>query len=105
MDVELKDTITLGIETRLILNFPRPGFAFLPIKLVVSVVEFSGTLKVSLRNNKNSVPEPTTDDMTEASSSNGMDNSSHNEANATSNSPSDNEAIFDDDDTEGDYVN
>ncbi|KAF5095061.1 hypothetical protein D0Z00_003286 [Geotrichum galactomycetum] len=104
MDVELKDTITLGIETRLILNFPRPGFAFLPIKLVVSVVQFSGTLKVSLRNNKNSVPETATDDTGEPSSSNNVDNSSHNDTNATSNSPSDNEAIFDDDEPEGDYA-
>jgi hypothetical protein len=102
MDVELKDTITLGIETRLILNFPRPGFAFLPIKLVVSVVHFSGTLKVSLRNNKNSVPETVTDDVTEPSSSNNVDNSSHNDINATN--PSDNEAIFDDDEPEGDYA-
>lgn len=49
IDVDLTDVITLGIDTRLLLNFPRSLFAFLPISLSVSIVRFSGRLTVSLR--------------------------------------------------------
>ncbi|KAF5097442.1 hypothetical protein D0Z03_001408 [Geotrichum reessii] len=104
MDVELKDTITLGIETQLILNFPRPGFAFLPIKLVVTVVHFSGTLKISLRNNKNSVPETVTEDGGEPSSKGNVDINNNNDMNLASNNLSDNEAIIDDDESDGDHA-
>ncbi|KAF2095254.1 mitochondrial outer membrane protein MMM1, partial [Rhizodiscina lignyota] len=47
MDVDLSDVITLGIETRLILNYPKPFSAVLPVALAVSVVRFSGTLSLS----------------------------------------------------------
>lgn len=48
MDVDLSDdNMTLGIETCLILNYPKPFSAILPVALVVSVVRFSGTLSVS----------------------------------------------------------
>ncbi|MCJ1266939.1 ERMES complex subunit mmm1 [Lobaria immixta] len=47
MDVDLSDFITLGIETKIILNYPKPLTAVLPIALAVSVVRFSGTLSVS----------------------------------------------------------
>jgi len=47
MDVDLADVMTLGIETRLVLNHPRPKTACLPVGLSVSVVRFSGTLSVS----------------------------------------------------------
>ncbi|CAD6498662.1 BgTH12-04323 [Blumeria graminis f. sp. triticale] len=47
MDVELNDVITLALETKLLLNFPKPLFAVLPVALSVSVVRFSGTLSVS----------------------------------------------------------
>lgn len=47
MDVDLSDTITLAIETKLILNYPKPLVAVLPIALGVSVVRFSGTLSIS----------------------------------------------------------
>lgn len=50
IDVDISDRITLGIDTRLLLNFPRKNFAFLPVNLSVSIISFSGTLKVSLRN-------------------------------------------------------
>lgn len=59
-DVDLSDTLTLGIETRLLLNYPRSLFAYLPVSLGVSIVRFSGTLTVSLRKFKSSsepVPE------------------------------------------------
>lgn len=47
MDVDLSDFITLGIETKVILNYPKPLTAVLPIALSVSVVRFSGTLSIS----------------------------------------------------------
>ena len=47
MDVDLSDFITLGIETTLVLNYPRPRIAVLPVALSVSVVRFSGTLSIS----------------------------------------------------------
>ena len=47
MDVDLSDVITIGIETTLVLNYPKPLVAVLPVALAVSVVRFSGTLAVS----------------------------------------------------------
>ncbi|KAH7122508.1 maintenance of mitochondrial morphology protein 1 [Dendryphion nanum] len=47
MDVDLSDVITLGIETTLVLNYPKPRIAVLPVALAVSVVRFSGTLAMS----------------------------------------------------------
>lgn len=48
IDVDLSDTLTLGIETNLLLNKPRPLTACLPVQLSVSIVRFSGCLTVSL---------------------------------------------------------
>lgn len=47
MDVDLSDFITLALETKLLLNYPKPLVAVLPVALAVSVVRFSGTLSVS----------------------------------------------------------
>lgn len=47
MDVDLSDALTLGIETKLILNYPKPLVAVMPVALAVSVVRFSGTLSIS----------------------------------------------------------
>ncbi|EXJ85409.1 hypothetical protein A1O1_05773 [Capronia coronata CBS 617.96] len=48
MDVDLSDdNLTLAIETALILNYPKPFSAVLPVALSVSVVRFSGTLSIS----------------------------------------------------------
>ncbi|KAI9844126.1 MAG: ERMES complex subunit mmm1 [Thelocarpon superellum] len=47
MDVDLGDLLTIGIETKLILNHPQPMVAILPVALTVSVVRFSGTLSIS----------------------------------------------------------
>lgn len=44
MDVDLSDCITLGVETKLVLNHPKPMLAVLPVALAVSVVRFSGTV-------------------------------------------------------------
>jgi maintenance of mitochondrial morphology protein 1 len=57
MDVDLSDdNLTLAIETSLILNYPKPFSAVLPVALAVSVVRFSGTLSISF------VPAAKTDD-------------------------------------------
>lgn len=48
IDVDLADTLTLGIETNLLLNSPKPLTAILPVQLSVSIVRFSGCLTVSL---------------------------------------------------------
>ena len=47
MDVDLSDAVTLGVETTMVLNFPRERTAVLPVALSVSVVRFSGTLSIS----------------------------------------------------------
>lgn len=47
MDVDLSDFIMLGVETKIILNYPKPFTAVLPIALAVSIVRFSGTLSIS----------------------------------------------------------
>lgn len=52
IDVDLSDTLTLGISTKLLLNQPRPLTAILPVSLAVSIVRFSGCLTVSLINTK-----------------------------------------------------
>ncbi|KAI7880631.1 hypothetical protein K492DRAFT_237146 [Lichtheimia hyalospora FSU 10163] len=56
IDFEYNDQITLGMETQIILNWPRQAFAALPVSLVLSVVRFSGTLTIELIN----PPETTT---------------------------------------------
>ncbi|CAN3363101.1 maintenance of mitochondrial morphology protein 1 [Diutina catenulata] len=48
IDVDLSDTLTLGIETKILLNHPRPMTAILPVALTVSIVRFSGCLGISL---------------------------------------------------------
>lgn len=49
MDVDLgDDNLSLAVETSLILNYPKPYSAVLPVALAVSVVRFSGTLCISL---------------------------------------------------------
>ncbi|KAJ9663196.1 ERMES complex subunit mmm1 [Neophaeococcomyces mojaviensis] len=48
VDVDMSDdNLTLGIETSLILNYPKPASAILPVALKVSLVRFSGTLCIS----------------------------------------------------------
>ncbi|KAI9808529.1 MAG: ERMES complex subunit mmm1 [Sarcosagium campestre] len=60
MDVDLSDFITLGVETKLLLNYPKPFTAVLPIALAVSVVRFSGTLSISFVPSSPPGPSPTT---------------------------------------------
>ena len=47
LDVDLSDMITMAVETKLLLNYPRRLTAVLPVALAVSVVRFSGTLCIS----------------------------------------------------------
>ncbi len=58
MDVDLSDVITIGIETTLNLNWPKPLSAVLPVALAVSIVRFSGTLVVSFIPSSSSPPPP-----------------------------------------------
>ncbi|PGH02699.1 hypothetical protein AJ79_07578 [Helicocarpus griseus UAMH5409] len=71
MDVDLSDdNLSLAIETSLLLNYPKPFSAILPVALAVSVVRFSGTLCISF------VPGPRTSDQTMSPSPPPQDNSS-----------------------------
>ncbi|KAJ3215072.1 ERMES complex subunit mmm1 [Dinochytrium kinnereticum] len=38
------DQITIGIDTQVLINWPKPLIASLPVSLVLSVIKFSGTL-------------------------------------------------------------
>jgi maintenance of morphology protein 1 len=59
MDVDLSDFITLGVETKVILNYPKPLVAVLPVALAVSVVRFSGTFSISFNPSDPPAPGPT----------------------------------------------
>ncbi|KXT09712.1 hypothetical protein AC579_1687 [Pseudocercospora musae] len=59
MDVDLSDVVTLGIETKLVLNYPKPFVMVLPVALAVSVVRFSGTLSLSFSPSSQPNPMPT----------------------------------------------
>ncbi|KKK14189.1 hypothetical protein P175DRAFT_0559585 [Aspergillus ochraceoroseus IBT 24754] len=49
MDVDLSDdNLSIAVETSLVLNYPKPNSAILPVALSISVVRFSGTLCISL---------------------------------------------------------
>lgn len=59
MDVDLSDMITLALETKLLLNYPKRLTAVLPVALAVSVVRFSGTLSISFIPSNPSQSTPT----------------------------------------------
>lgn len=59
MDVDLSDMITLAVETKLLLNYPKRLSAVLPVALAVSVVRFSGTLSISFIPSNSSENTPT----------------------------------------------
>ncbi|KAL4918047.1 hypothetical protein BDW62DRAFT_182245 [Aspergillus aurantiobrunneus] len=49
MDVDMSDdNLSIAVETSLVLNYPKPCSAILPVALSISVVRFSGTLCISL---------------------------------------------------------
>lgn len=68
LDVDLSDHITLGIDTQLVINFPRPSFAILPVSLIVSIVNFSGTLKIALHQQETFSQESDTEDIEQKNS-------------------------------------
>lgn len=43
---QFNDQITLGIDTQVLINWPKPFIASLPVSLVLSVIKFSGTLSL-----------------------------------------------------------
>ncbi|KAM0543588.1 hypothetical protein ACHAPJ_012254 [Fusarium lateritium] len=59
MDVDLSDMLTLAVETKLLLNYPKKMSAVLPVALAVSVVRFSGTLSISFIPSNPSQSTPT----------------------------------------------
>ncbi|KAI1497502.1 hypothetical protein F5X99DRAFT_421280 [Biscogniauxia marginata] len=59
MDVDLSDMITLALETKMLLNYPKRLTAVLPVALSVSVVRFSGTLSISFIPSNPSQSTPT----------------------------------------------
>jgi maintenance of morphology protein 1 len=48
LDVDLSDCITLGVETKLVLNYPRALVAVLPVALAVSIERLSATVRFVL---------------------------------------------------------
>ncbi|GAA5846828.1 hypothetical protein JCM9279_004456 [Rhodotorula babjevae] len=48
LDLDYIDSVVLSVSTRVVLNFPRPRFAVLPISLSLTLERFSGTLTVEL---------------------------------------------------------
>ncbi|KAK0265103.1 Maintenance of mitochondrial morphology protein 1 [Friedmanniomyces endolithicus] len=87
MDVDLGDVVTLGIETKLVLNYPKPFVAVLPVALAVSVVRFSGTLSVSfLPSSQPGDPYPPPDDSAPQTPAQEVKNEGH-PLNPTGSSP------------------
>ncbi|BGP21226.1 mitochondrial outer membrane protein Mmm1 [Rhodotorula toruloides] len=48
LDLEYSDTVVLAVSTRVVMNFPRPRFAVLPVSLSVTLERFSGIVTVEL---------------------------------------------------------
>ncbi|AQZ13021.1 MMM1 (YLL006W) [Zygosaccharomyces parabailii] len=48
IDIDLNDRLAVGIETRLLLNYPKPATASLPVNVTVSIIRFQACLTVSL---------------------------------------------------------
>ncbi|EGF81443.1 hypothetical protein BATDEDRAFT_87389 [Batrachochytrium dendrobatidis JAM81] len=46
VDFSFDDQLTLGIDTQMLINYPKPGMAALPISIVLSIVKFSGTFVI-----------------------------------------------------------
>ncbi|QLL33518.1 hypothetical protein HG536_0E04290 [Torulaspora globosa] len=48
IDIDLNDRLAIGVETKLLLNYPKPATAALPINITVAIVRFQACLTVSL---------------------------------------------------------
>lgn len=44
IDVDFNDAISLALSTSVLINFPRPRFAVLPVSLGVELVSIGGTV-------------------------------------------------------------
>lgn len=98
MDVDLSDdNLSIAVETQLLLNYPKPCSAILPVALSISVVRFSGTLCISLvpastppLDTPSHSPSPTTAQTTTAGRSKREDQTSgsHSHAGGSSKEPS-----------------
>lgn len=87
MDVDLSDVVTLGIETKLVLNYPKPFVMVLPVALSVSVVRFSGTLSLSFSPSSQQTTNPETGETTEGTPSGQPDKNEGHPLNPTGHSP------------------
>ena len=47
VDLDYADTVSLAISTAVLINFPRPRFAVLPVAIGVELVSFGGTVSSS----------------------------------------------------------
>lgn len=54
VDIDYSDCMSLAIETKLLINFPRPRFAVLPVSLGLTIERFSGTMAIELFSNSSS---------------------------------------------------
>jgi maintenance of morphology protein 1 len=45
--VDYLDSVSLSLSTAVLINFPRPRFAVLPVSLGVELVSLGGTVRVS----------------------------------------------------------
>ncbi|KAL1410206.1 ERMES complex subunit mmm1 [Vanrija albida] len=52
IDVDYADTVSLSISTAVVINFPRPRFAVLPVSIGVELQSVGGTLSVVLHDPK-----------------------------------------------------
>ncbi|GBB86791.1 hypothetical protein RclHR1_13200004 [Rhizophagus clarus] len=48
VDCDYSDHITLGVDTQILLNWPKPKIAVLPVSLVLSVIKFSATITLEI---------------------------------------------------------
>ncbi|AAS50200.1 AAL166Cp [Eremothecium gossypii ATCC 10895] len=71
IDIDLSDRLTLGIETRLLMNYPKYLTASLPVKLTVSMLRFQACLTVSLTTAEEFVPTMAATTDTDAGDSEG----------------------------------
>ncbi|GAA5884520.1 hypothetical protein JCM16303_000009 [Sporobolomyces ruberrimus] len=48
VDLDYSDKVSLSLSTRVVMNFPRPRFAVLPVSLSLTLQRFSGTVTIEL---------------------------------------------------------
>lgn len=56
IDIDLNDRLAIGVETKLLLNYPKPATAALPINITVAIVRFQACLTVSLTKAEEFIP-------------------------------------------------